>query len=316
MKKGYLYLLFLLPLWLFSGRTAAQMQGAEISEAKMVYKGTFVVNGDMNTYYPVVFKNGEQNKVNKLVIFRHYGAAGPNALHPTHKGALTLEIDVNYGGWGGSTYDWRIMDLRETYHNTFAGAAHGMHNMGFIVWLRGGGFVYAYESDKPANLQVAYSTSEIIFNSPYPDRPDYTVYAPSPKTTRDIASIQSHTNGFFVRTSNGIGYKGGAVAVGELAVPAGYKFAVDGKAVMEELTIKLSEQWPDYVFAPGYNLAPLSEMEQFIQENGHLPGVPSAAAMDSTGMDLGKMVPILLKKIEELTLHVIELEKRVEIKIE
>ncbi len=68
---------------------------------------------------------------------------------------------------------------------------------------------------------------------------------------------------------------------------------------------------PDYVFNKDYKLMSLKEVEQFIAKNKHLPGVPSAAEMKKDGVDLAKMNMDLLKKVEELTLYVIELEKRV-----
>lgn len=66
----------------------------------------------------------------------------------------------------------------------------------------------------------------------------------------------------------------------------------------------------DYVFEPDYKLASLSEVEAFTKANKHLPEVPSAAEIEQNGLDLAKMNLILLKKVEELTLHAIDLEKR------
>ena len=68
----------------------------------------------------------------------------------------------------------------------------------------------------------------------------------------------------------------------------------------------------DYVFEPDYRLAPLSEVEAFTRTNKHLPEVPSAAEMTTSGVDLAKMNMILLKKVEELTLHAITQEKRLD----
>lgn len=68
----------------------------------------------------------------------------------------------------------------------------------------------------------------------------------------------------------------------------------------------------DYVFEPDYRLAPLSEVEAFTQANKHLPEVPSATEMTSNGVDLAKMNMLLLKKVEELTLHAIAQEKRMD----
>lgn len=68
----------------------------------------------------------------------------------------------------------------------------------------------------------------------------------------------------------------------------------------------------DYVFEPDYKLAPLSEVEVFTKANKHLPEVPSASEMEASGVDLAKMNMLLLKKVEELTLHAIEQNKRIE----
>jgi hypothetical protein len=69
---------------------------------------------------------------------------------------------------------------------------------------------------------------------------------------------------------------------------------------------------PDYVFEPTYNLAPLTEIESFIKEHKHLPEVPSAQQMYEEGLNLKEMNLLLLKKVEELTLHVIEQNKKLE----
>ncbi|MEK7391828.1 MAG: pyocin knob domain-containing protein, partial [Fibrobacterota bacterium] len=65
----------------------------------------------------------------------------------------------------------------------------------------------------------------------------------------------------------------------------------------------------DYVFEPDYKLAPLSDVEAYTKANKHLPEVPSAADMTSKGVDLAAMNMVLLKKIEELTLHAIAQQK-------
>jgi hypothetical protein len=68
--------------------------------------------------------------------------------------------------------------------------------------------------------------------------------------------------------------------------------------------------WPDYVFSKNYHLMPLQEVEQFIAENQHLPNVPSAADVEVNGIELGEMNAILLQKVEELTLYIIDLQKQ------
>jgi hypothetical protein len=68
----------------------------------------------------------------------------------------------------------------------------------------------------------------------------------------------------------------------------------------------------DYVFEPGYRLAPLGEVADYIRANHHLPEVPSAKEVEATGVSLGEMQTKLLAKIEELTLHMIQAEERSE----
>ena len=106
-------------------------------------------------------------------------------------------------------------------------------------------------------------------------------------------------------------YYGVRIGPGSAPNPAGYLFAVDGKAIAEELTVKLSQNWPDYVFEQDYKLMPLQGIERFVKENGHLPGVPSAAEVEAEGAHLGALSATLLQKIEELTLHAIAQEKKV-----
>lgn len=80
---------------------------------------------------------------------------------------------------------------------------------------------------------------------------------------------------------------------------------------MTKADIAKHRGWADYVFDDDYLLMSLSELEEYIKEHKHLPGVPSAATVAEEGIDLAEMNKILLEKIEELTLRVIELEKKI-----
>jgi len=104
----------------------------------------------------------------------------------------------------------------------------------------------------------------------------------------------------------------GTVGIGAMMVPAGYKLAVDGKIISEELTVRNSTAWPDYVFAEDYPLPSPTEIQQFIAENHHLPGVPSAAQVAQEGVAVGEMQAILLEKIEELTLLTLDLYEQLQ----
>ena len=89
------------------------------------------------------------------------------------------------------------------------------------------------------------------------------------------------------------------------------KLSVNGTVHSKEVRVDLVG-WPDYVFEEGYDLSSIEKVEEFIKENGHLEGIPSAAEVEANGAKLGEMNKLLLQKIEELTLYVIELNKEIE----
>ncbi|TCC97692.1 hypothetical protein [Pedobacter hiemivivus] len=107
----------------------------------------------------------------------------------------------------------------------------------------------------------------------------------------------------------GLRVTSGNVGIGTLNTK-GYKLAVAGNVVAEAVTVKLQGNWPDYVFTKSYQFPSLQEIEKHIKEKGHLPGIPSAAEVKANGIDLGEMNAKLLQKIEELTLHLIKMEKK------
>jgi hypothetical protein len=93
------------------------------------------------------------------------------------------------------------------------------------------------------------------------------------------------------------------------------KLTVKGSIHTEGVDIDMTgalAQIPDYVFEKDYDLLPLSELETYINQNKHLPEVPSAKEMEANGLDVKEMNLLLLKKVEELTLHLIELNKVIE----
>ena len=110
---------------------------------------------------------------------------------------------------------------------------------------------------------------------------------------------------------NGL-YVSGNVRIGSAVEATGYKVSIDGKVMCEELRVQNSTAWPDYVFTKEHERPDLAELEARIQELGHLPGVPSASEVDENGVLVGDMQRILLEKVEELTLYLIETEKRVQ----
>ena len=105
----------------------------------------------------------------------------------------------------------------------------------------------------------------------------------------------------------------GKVKVGNVATPDGYNLFVQGGIMTEKIKVAVasSPEWADYVFEKNYNLLSLEKVEAFIKENKHLPNVPSTEELMNNGLDVGKTSAKLMEKIEELTLYIIELNKKV-----
>jgi trimeric autotransporter adhesin len=98
-------------------------------------------------------------------------------------------------------------------------------------------------------------------------------------------------------------------------LPTGYKLYVADGILAEKVKVALKSgvNWADYVFAKNYNLMPLQEVETFVNKNKHLPGVQSAEELiKDGGIDVNKMFAKQMEKIEELTLYIIEQNKKLE----
>lgn len=127
--------------------------------------------------------------------------------------------------------------------------------------------------------------------------------------------ISSGANGTVRFRTNGMTRmlidEAGGIGIGSfLTPPAGYKLAVDGKVICEDLFVELSSDWPDYVFHPDYQLLPLDEFAVYLAHNRHLPGIPSAQEMETGGrQDVGQVQRQLLEKIEELSLYIVQLHQ-------
>ena len=89
----------------------------------------------------------------------------------------------------------------------------------------------------------------------------------------------------------------------------GYKLAVNGKIRATEIKVE-TDNWPDYVFHKSYKLPSLTEVKTYIDKNHHLSGIPSAQEVNTDGINLGEINKALTKKIEELTLYLIDQEKK------
>jgi hypothetical protein len=83
--------------------------------------------------------------------------------------------------------------------------------------------------------------------------------------------------------------------------------AVNGTIMAREIIVTTSN-WADFVFAPGYRLMPLEELDAYLRLQRHLPGVPAADTVAREGISVGPAQVRLLQKIEELTLYLLQLK--------
>ena len=119
-----------------------------------------------------------------------------------------------------------------------------------------------------------------------------------------IVGSSASTNGLFVGTN-------GNVRIGAGSGNPSKALEVNGIVRSKEVLVEITG-WSDFVFEKDYKLMSLAEVEQFVKQHGHLPDVPSANEVEENGIGLGEMNALLLQKIEEMTLHLIEMEKRIQ----
>ena len=141
-----------------------------------------------------------------------------------------------------------------------------------------------------------------------PSKPDYTWF------NNDLTGIfhpAPDVIAFSVGGAETMRIDKAAVGIGTSTPHTNYKLSVNGKIRAKEVVVETN--WSDFVFEKDYELMPLSEVEKYINEYGHLPGVPSASEVEKDGVALGNSQALLLQKIEELTLYTLEISKQLEL---
>jgi hypothetical protein len=121
------------------------------------------------------------------------------------------------------------------------------------------------------------------------------------------ASLGGHNAALTAWSDLCLNWGGGNVGIG--TQNPNQKLTVNGTIYGKEVKVDLNVPGPDYVFEKDYKLPSLEDIKSYIDQHKHLPEVPSAKEMEQNGIKVSEMNMILLKKVEELTLYVIELKK-------
>jgi len=226
--------------------------------------------------------------------------------------------DLHYAGfmWNnnhasfGNGDDFSIF----TYGNRDITIRPGTGN--FIIFPASGGKVGIGTSSPDSKLTVKGFWDNLIhFGDPANDDAGriYSTYESSSAYLNFIEYDEPFVFNF-LQTATGesikMGFHKGNVGIGTTTPDS--RLAVNGIIRAKEVKVEATN-WPDYVFGKGYQLMPLDELESYITENGHLPNIPTEAAIKQDGLKLAEMNAKLLEKVEELTLYLIALKKENEL---
>lgn len=287
MKKAFLVIL----LTFFSNLSKAQVSDS------------FIVGGDIDKFYPVTFHDGGwvNNTPTNLTIGRSNVHSDSN-----WRGSLISTFNYHVSNYGhGSSFI--KADIKPSFYSNYINFIAGWHDstsssncLCIIIWLRGGGTTYYYQSNYPVNPTIYDGTQNPL---PYNE-----VNGPA-HSFKTIAEEYATTLGVYQERDS---YFMAKVGIGT-SIPD-EKLTVKGKIHTQEVRVDMMGALvPDYVFANDYKLKSLEEVEKFIKENKHLPEIPSAQEIEKNGLMLAEMNMNLLKKMEEMTLYMIEMKKENEI---
>ncbi len=264
---------------------------------------SFNVGGDIDKFYPVTFHDGgwPNNVPTQLIL-------GRSSVHADsgQRGSLMASFNFHVMTWGhGSNFiDADIKPANLGFPTNFTTFISGWRdatvNGGcncIIIWLRGGSTTYYYHSNYPVNPTIYDGVQNAL---PYNEQNGP---AHSYKTT--IEEYATTTGKYQNRNA----YFAANVGIGTLSPDE--KLTVKGKIHTQEVRVDLDFPAPDYVFDNDYKLKTLKEVEDYIKENKHLPEIPSAQEIEKDGLMLAEMNMSLLKKMEEMTLYMIEQNKKI-----
>ncbi|MGJ1421067.1 hypothetical protein ACR79T_15715 [Sphingobacterium spiritivorum] len=290
----------LLVLWISVLTTLVDAQVATTS---------FFVNGDKDKFYPVIFQ--DNNWGNSVATVIEIGRSDTH-YDELWKGSMIARFRIHnmLYGHGSHFIETDIYPGRQGYAEIipFIGGYHdatlASGNKEFIIWLKGAS-TYFYVSNAAQSPRIYDNVQNML---PYQQEngPAHTFKT---RVEEYVNSRGSNTDGVIHVLGQATNYFAGNIGIGKR--DATEKLEVNGNIRAKEIKVE-TNNWPDYVFEEEYKLTPLAELETFIKANKHLPDVPSAKEIEEDGLSLGEMNKLMMKKIEELTLYLIEKDKEIQ----
>jgi len=260
------------------------------------------VGGDADKYYPVTFSDVEWNSNVHTEV-----NIGRSDVHTngSWKGSMIANFKYHVTNYGnGSSFINAIIYSSNYFIAGWIDATSSNGSNCILIWLKGGGLTYMINS-KSSSLSVN------VYDGVQNALPYQEVNGParSFKTAIDEYVNPSGSNlmGSAYFGSNGIFF--GNVGIGTTNPTE--KLSVNGKIRAKEIKVEASN-WPDYVFEEGYDVGTLQKLESYIKANKHLPGMPSAKEVETNGIAVSEMLKLQQQKIEELTLYLIDKDKKID----
>ncbi len=230
----------------------------------------------------------------------NYGVYG-SAMHATQNYAGYFSGRVLVYGWGDGTVanDYLATVLTATVQHTVAEDTKAIEG---ISTPSGGYGIGVYGNGGHQGVYGQASAGAFSGTA-------YGVYGNATGTAGNRVGVYGTATGGATNWAaffDGSTYISNDLRIGTTTQATGYSLSVNGKVICTEVRVEALANWPDYVFADDYDLMSLKELEESIEKNKHLPGLPSAAEIAENGIMLGEMQTKLLEKVEELTLYTIE----------
>jgi len=269
---------------------------------------------------PIAPLNFASNLGNKISLWGNstnmYGLGIQSGLLQVYTAAASDDIAFGYGNSNAFTENMRIKGNGNLgigiapstgSSRVYISAPSGAEALSFFSVNNYAGGIRV--TDTTLQILAAYGSSFCLPVPCTPPPPDNLILMPPPTGLTVAGNI-----GVGVNKPNAKLHINGSVLIGNAsALPApGYSLSVTGKMACEEIKVELATGWPDYVFEEDHKMLSLEELEQSILKNKHLPNLPSATEISlNKGFELGALNKKLLEKIEELTLYLIDANKKI-----